>query len=61
MAAKKKSKWGVVVGQKGKQRLLRRSYASFSKAGKEADLWSDATVVLLTTRRSKRTKSSRTR
>jgi hypothetical protein len=39
--------WGVLVGQKGRQRLIPRFYASIVVAGKEADLWSDATVVPL--------------
>jgi hypothetical protein len=40
--------WGVVVGQKDRQRLLPRIFPSKTAAGKEADLWSDATVIPLT-------------
>lgn len=40
--------WGVMVGQKDRQRLLPRIFPSRTAAGKEADLWSDATVIPLT-------------
>ena len=40
--------FGVVVGQKARQRLLAKFYTSLAAAGREADLWSDAHVIPLT-------------
>ena len=47
-AARNPLGYGVIVGQKARQRLLPKFYVTFEAAGKEADLWSDAKVIPLT-------------
>jgi hypothetical protein len=50
MSKSRKPKWGVLVGQKGKQKLVPQIFTSRTAAVKEADLWSDAELLPCTTK-----------